>query len=235
MPPRTSPTHKRGVLCLVQSKPRGEGLARQEKALRWGIPLPYPPNQRTTKGRGKLRGGSEVAKKLVSARSGPILEGKLGTRTGRDGPHLGTWMGLKRRKTKHIANLDGTPSDPGATWTGPDRIQARVWMAAPRNSKRRLGPVERGKHTIKLLPKDGFGPPPPNYGTFSPPRLFTPCHFLRGNGHRPDQSHFLSSPKLVLEGALNGTFSSPPQNRTIRLPLHLPFPNPRYAGVGEQQ
>ena len=48
-----------------------------------------------------------------------------GTRMGRDGPHLGTWMGLKRCKTKHMANLDGTPSDPG--WdldrprTGPRR------------------------------------------------------------------------------------------------------------------
>ena len=36
-----------------------------------------------------------------------------GTRTGRDGPHLGTWMGPKCWKTKHMANLDGTPSDPG--------------------------------------------------------------------------------------------------------------------------
>ena len=41
-----------------------------------------------------------------------------GTRTGRDGPHLGTWMGLKRCETKHMANLDGTPLDldgPGIT------------------------------------------------------------------------------------------------------------------------
>ena len=34
-----------------------------------------------------------------------------GTRTGGDGPHLGTWMGLKRCKTKHMANLDGTTSE----------------------------------------------------------------------------------------------------------------------------
>ena len=36
-----------------------------------------------------------------------------GTRTGQDGPHLETRMGPKRCKTKHMANLDGTPSDPG--------------------------------------------------------------------------------------------------------------------------
>ena len=37
--------------------------------------------------------------------------------------------------------------------------------------------------------------------------MFTPCHFLRGNGHRPDLSHFLSPPKLALEGALYSTIS----------------------------
>ena len=42
-----------------------------------------------------------------------------GTRTGRDGPHLGTWMGPKYCKTKHMANLDGTPSDPGWDLDGP--------------------------------------------------------------------------------------------------------------------
>ena len=46
----------------------------------------------------------------------------------------------------------------------------------------------------------------------SPPlcsRGSRPVIFLRGNGHRPDESHFLRPPKLVLEGALFGTF--PPQ------------------------
>ena len=32
---------------------------------------------------------------------------------------------------------------------------------------------------------------------------------LRGNGRRPDESHFLRPPKLVLEGALHGTFPPP--------------------------
>ena len=42
-----------------------------------------------------------------------------GIRTGWDGPRLWTWMGPKRCKTKHMANLDGTPSDPGWDLDGP--------------------------------------------------------------------------------------------------------------------
>ena len=42
-----------------------------------------------------------------------------GTRTGRDGPHLGIWMGPKHCKTRHMANLDGTTSDPGWDLDGP--------------------------------------------------------------------------------------------------------------------
>ena len=34
----------------------------------------------------------------------------------------------------------------------------------------------RGKHTIKPLPKNGFGPPPPLMIRFPPPPLFTQCH-----------------------------------------------------------
>ena len=69
----------------------------------------------------------------------------------------------------------------------------------------------------------------PTYDTISPPPLVTPCHFLRGIGHGPDQSHFLSPPKLILEGVLYGT-SPPPQNRAIRFALPPPicrFPNNR--------
>ena len=49
--------------------------------------------------------------------------------------------------------------------------------------------------------------------------IIGPVIFLRGNGHRPDQSHFLSPPKLVLEGALYST--SPP--RIARYVLPPPF------------
>ena len=50
---------------------------------------------------------------------------------------------------------------------------------------------------------------------FPPPVCFRPVVFLRGNRHRPGISHFLRPPKLLLEGALYGTFS-PPKDRTIR-------------------
>ena len=50
---------------------------------------------------------------------------------------------------------------------------------------------------------------------FPPPLCLRNVILLRGNGHRPDESHFLRPPKLVLEGVLYGTFC-PPQNRTIR-------------------
>ena len=65
--------------------------------------------------------------------------------------------------------------------------------------------------TIKPLPKKRFWTTPPML-RFPPP--FVHAMSFRGNGHRPDQSHFRSPPKLALEGTLYGTF--PPPNRTIR-------------------
>ena len=53
-----------------------------------------------------------------------------GTRTGP--PPLGTWMGPKCCKTKHMVNLDGTPFGPGM---GLGRGSG--WH--PRDSNRRLG------------------------------------------------------------------------------------------------
>ena len=58
---------------------------------------------------------------------------------------------------------------------------------------------------------------------FPAPVCFCPAVFLRGNRHRPGKSHFLRLPKLVLEGALYGTFPPPPQNRTIRFAPHWPL------------
>ena len=60
----------------------------------------------------------------VQARSRRNARDQDGTRTGRDGPHLRTWMGPKCCRTKHMANLDGTPSDPGWDLDGP-RIRPR--------------------------------------------------------------------------------------------------------------
>ena len=79
---------------------------------------------------------SEVAKKSVSARPGPILEGTLASRMGpgRAGmaPTLGTWMGPKYCKNKAHGESGRDTLGPGM---GPgraqDRTQAGVWMAPP--------------------------------------------------------------------------------------------------------
>ena len=55
----------------------------------------------------------------VQARSCKERSGAGWDQDGRDGPHLGTWMGPKHCKTKHKANLDGTTSDPGWDLDGP--------------------------------------------------------------------------------------------------------------------
>ena len=67
----------------------------------------------------RLGSGQEVC--FCPSRPDPARDAREqdGTRTGRDGPHLGTWMGPKHRKTKHMANLDGTTSDPGWDLDGP--------------------------------------------------------------------------------------------------------------------
>ena len=68
----------------------------------------------------------------VQARSWKERSGTGWDQDGPGWPHLGTWMGPKYCKTKHMANLDGTPLGP---WMGPgrsqDRTQARVWIAPP--------------------------------------------------------------------------------------------------------
>ena len=48
-----------------------------------------------------------------------------------------------------------------------------------------------------------------------------PVIFLRGNARRPDQSHFLRPPKLVVEGALHSTFSTPKTRTMHFLPPHF--------------
>ena len=69
-------------------------------------------------------GGQEVCFGPSRPDRGRNAREQDGTRTGRDGPHLGTWMGPKRCKTKHMANLDGTPSYAGWDLEG-HRIRPR--------------------------------------------------------------------------------------------------------------
>ena len=81
-----------------------------------------------------------------------------------------------------------------------------------------------GKTYHTTPPQKRFWPPPLMI-RFPPPLCLRNVILLRGNGHRPDKSHFLRLPKLVLEGVLYGTFSLP-QNRTIRFaPPLCEFPS----------
>ena len=80
--------------------------------------------RRKTKKNEKAKKNEKKRKKWENS-SDPIYTNPIknlpkdGTRTGRDGPHLGTWTGPKHCKTKHRANLDGTASDPGWDLDGP--------------------------------------------------------------------------------------------------------------------
>ena len=81
-------------------------------------------------------------------------------------------------------------------------------------------------------PKNGFGrpPPPPSVIQF-PPHCSRPGIFIRGNGHRPDQSHFLSPPKPARSFVRS---PPPPKNRTIRLPPP-PLTHPTAKGVRQKE
>ena len=63
---------------------------------------------------------------------------------------------------------------------------------------------------------------------FPPPLCSRNVILLRGNGHRPDKSHFLRPPKLVLEGVLYGAFSPP---KIARYVLPPPFANSQLFGI----
>ena len=80
-----------------------------------------------------------------------------------------------------------------------------------------------GKTYHKSPPQKRFWTPP-TYDTISPPPCSGNVILLRGNGHRPDKSHFLRPPKLVLEGVLYGTFFPPPKIARYVLPPP-PFAN----------
>ena len=79
-----------------------------------------------------------------------------------------------------------------------------------------------GKTYQKAPPQKWFGSPP--LMMISPPLCSRNVILLRGNGHRPDKSHFLRPPKLGSNGALYSTFSPPNIARYV-LPPPLQIPN----------
>ena len=64
---------------------------------------------------------------------------QMGPGRARMAPHVGTWMGPKCCKTKHMANLDGTPSDLGWELEGPGSDPVEGLDGTLRDSNRRLG------------------------------------------------------------------------------------------------
>ena len=85
------------------------------------------------------------------------------------------------------------------------------------------GKLRRGETYHKTPPQKWFWTPP-TYDTFCPPVCSLHVILFGGNGHRPDKSHFLRPPKVVLEGVLYSTFSPPKIARYV-LPPHWPLAN----------
>ena len=128
--------HRASVACsqsrsmLIHGVPSQQTFAQAEKYGRklrsyksQSCKKPAEP-RRTLKVTPQIGSGQEVC--FCPSRPDPERNAREqdGTRTGRDGPHLGTWMGPKHCKTKHMVNLDGTTSDPGWDLDGP-RIEPR--------------------------------------------------------------------------------------------------------------
>ena len=80
------------------------------------------------------------------------------------------------------------------------------------------GELRGGKPYHKAPPQKRFWTPP--LMIRFPPLCSRNVILLRGNGHRPDKSHFLRPPKLGLEGALYSPF--PPPKKIVRYVLPPP-------------
>ena len=137
-------------------------------------------------------------------------------------PHFGC---MTRQATLLVASLGRNEED--SSWGQPKSSLTDFWVPIcwghfwlySEKNKGGWKTQGRGKHTIKPLPKNGFGPPHLWY-VFSPPVCFRPVVFLRGNRLRPGKSNFLRPPKLALEGALYGTFSPAPKSHDTFCPPH---------------
>ena len=124
---RETGSKKRSETSLIEYKP----LSRRLKISQWHLSKSFsPPKICTERSFLSPRGSAGLATLIIGSgqevcfcpsRPDPVRNAREqdGTRIGRDGPHLGTWMGPKHCKTKHMANLDGTTSDSGWDLDGP--------------------------------------------------------------------------------------------------------------------
>ena len=135
-------------------------------------------------------------------------ETKGGSPCRKRSPAKGVWQKSDEKSDRSIRKSDRivTKSIPKATKS--DRTQFAALLLRHLEGWKTQG---RGKHTMKPLPKNGFGPPP-TYDTFPPPPLvFALLFSLEETGTEPS--------KLVLEAALYGTFS-PPKSHDTFCPPH---------------
>ena len=74
----------------------------------------------------------------------------------------------------------------------------------------------RGKHTVKPLPKNGFGPPPPTYDTFLPPPFAHAMSFsFEGTGTDQTNPTFGALQNRFLEGTHMVRFPPPKSHDTF--------------------
>ena len=108
---------------------------------------------------------------------------------------------------------------------GPPKLEANCQKARHAHNQRETkgGGELRGAENIPSSPSPKTVLDPPLMIRFPPPLCSRPVILLRGNGHRPDKSHFLRPPKLVLEGALYSTFPLPPPPKVARYVLPPPL------------
>ena len=111
---------------------------------------------------------------------------------------------------------------------GPE-APVRHFLRATIGQRKTKGGVENsgeGKTYHKTPPQKRFWTPPPMIRSPPPPVCSRNVISLRGNGHRPDQSHFRSPPKLFLEGTPKVVRFPPPKSHDTFPPRPVGrFPN----------
>ena len=108
------------------------------------------------------------------------------------------------------------PPPPGRPNHNHNHYYPRVFLASVREKQRGGGKTQgRGKHTIKPLPKNGFGPPPHLWYDFPPPFVYAMSFSWEETGTNQTNPTFWGLQNWFWRGGFMVRFP-PPQNRTIR-------------------